>query len=352
MIFYLSKSHHQYTIRYRLLQDFGLPLDCRWELLARIRLLSYEKLFRLTRLPLGTYVFADLERLDPEETERAAIVWRTLAESGSGARLLNHPVRSMRRFELLRQLREQGINDFDVCRLTDLRPLRFPVFIRSEGDHSGSLTPLLGSPAELEAAIQRLVAEGTSRDDKLVVEFRDVRDGQGMYHRYGAHIVGSRVFASNLVFARHWVVRTWEPALQEGALLAAEQRYVESNPHEALLRPIFTMAGIEYGRMDYAVVDGRIQIFEINTNPVAPAGAHLLAGAREIDCELDATRRIPVTARFKPAWREDLTSAHWVSRGVHAVLYRLGLLGIERRVQSALRGTKRRLAAMAKGLLT
>ena len=181
---------------------------------------------------------------------------------------------------------------------------------------------------------------------------QDVRDGQGMYHRYGAHIVGSRVFASNLVFARHWVVRTWEPALQEGALLAAEQRYVESNPHEALLRPIFTMAGIEYGRMDYAVVDGRIQIFEINTNPVAPAGAHLLAGAREIDCELDATRRIPVTARFKPAWREDLSSAHWVSRGVHAVLYRLDLLGIERRVQSALRGTKRRLAAMAKGLLT
>ncbi len=27
------------------------------------------------------------------------------------------------------------------------------------------------------------------------------------------------------------------------------------------------MFGIEFGRMDYAIVDGRIQVFEINTGP-------------------------------------------------------------------------------------
>jgi hypothetical protein len=31
--------------------------------------------------------------------------------------------------------------------------------------------------------------------------------------------------------------------------------------------PIFDQAAIAYGRIDYTIVDGRIQIFEINTNP-------------------------------------------------------------------------------------
>ncbi len=225
MIFYLAKKHHQYTIRWRLQQDFDLDLACRRELLQRFRLLSYEEVFHLASLPTGTYIFADLERLSPEETERAAIVWNTLADSGRGLRLLNHPVRSMRRFELLRQLREQGINDFDVRRLTDPRPLRFPVFIRSESDHTGSLTPLLCSPAELQAATDRLAVEGKSRDDKLVVEFRNAADAEHIYHRYGAHIVGSQIFASNLFFSRDWVVKTGDPSLKTAPFAAAEQRY-------------------------------------------------------------------------------------------------------------------------------
>jgi hypothetical protein len=33
------------------------------------------------------------------------------------------------------------------------------------------------------------------------------------------------------------------------------------------------MAGIEFGRADYGVVDGRVQIYEINTNPHLPYGS-------------------------------------------------------------------------------
>ncbi len=341
MIFYLSKKHHQYTIRWRLLQDFDVDLPTRRELLRRFRLLSYEKAFRLRSLPAGTYIFADLERLSPEETERAAIIWNTLAERGF--RLLNDPVRSLRRFELLRHLREHGINDFDVRRLTDPRPLRFPVFIRSESDHEGSATPLLRSPAKLDAAIKRLEAEGRNRDDKLVVEFRDVADAQGIYHRYGAHIVGLRVFASNLFFGPDWIVKRPNESVTTSARAAAEQLYVDTNPHEAALRRIFHIARIEYGRIDYAVVDERIQVFEINTNPAAPAAGHLLTGAREIDCDAAPTRWIPARQRFTPSWREELSWAHWVSRVVHIILSKLDLLAIEAPIQSWLRKTKRRL---------
>ena len=146
MIYYLCKRRHQYTIRWRLQQDFDVDVVTRRELLRRLCLLSYETAFRLRSLPAGTYIFADLERLSPEETERAAIIWHTLAEHGYCR--LNDPVRSMRRFELLRHLREHGINDFDVRRLTDSRALRFPVFIRSESDHEGSKTTLLGLTRE------------------------------------------------------------------------------------------------------------------------------------------------------------------------------------------------------------
>lgn len=338
MIYYLCKRRHQYTIRWRLQQDFDVDVVTRRELLRRLCLLSYETAFRLRSLPAGTYIFADLERLSPEETERAAIIWHTLAEHGYCR--LNDPVRSMRRFELLRHLREHGINDFDVRRLTDSRALRFPVFIRSENDHEGSKTTLLGLTRELDGAIARLTAQGRNREDKLVVEFCDVADAAGIYHRYGAHIVGRRIFASNLFFSSHWTVKRSSDSTT-AAQAAAERMYVETNPHEAPLREIFHMARIEYGRIDYAVVKDHIRVFEINTNPVAPAAAHLLVGAREIDCTTDPASRIPVRREFKPPWREELSWAHWVSRGVHTLLWKLHLLAIEAPVQRWLRRTKR-----------
>ena len=43
------------------------------------------------------------------------------------------------------------------------------------------------------------------------------------------------------------------------ARIAEELRYLRENPHEAELREIFSLARVEYGRIDYGVVDGRIQ---------------------------------------------------------------------------------------------
>jgi hypothetical protein len=46
-----------------------------------------------------------------------------------------------------------------------------------------------------------------------------------------------------------------------------EERFVTSNPHAELLREIFRIAHIDFGRVDYGIVNGRIEVFEINTNP-------------------------------------------------------------------------------------
>src|SRR5678816_652589 len=51
-----------------------------------------------------------------------------------------------------------------------------------------------------------------------------------------------------------------------------ENAYVLGNPHEAELRRIFDLAGIDYGRIDYAMVGGRIETWEINLNPTIRRG--------------------------------------------------------------------------------
>jgi hypothetical protein len=228
--------------------------------------MTYDELFAAREPAGGTFCFADLELLSAAERERAARIGER------GARLLNHPTRSLVREDLLRALHAKGINRFQVSRPGET-PSRFPVFLRGR-DHGGSRSPLLRSQAELDAALCGAPA------DTLVVGFLDTADGAGIYRKYGAFVVGDRILPRHLFFSRHWVVKDWD-LLDEGKL-AEEIRYLEENPHEAQLKEIFRVAGIEYGRMDYSMLDGRVQAWEINTNPVilgiGPSVSRLPAG--------------------------------------------------------------------------
>ncbi len=235
--------------------------------------------FARSTLPKGVYVFADLERLTEEETLKAVALWRTLAESGCGVRFLNHPTRSMRRYELLRTLYERGINQFDVYRTTEARwPKRYPVFLRFENDHGGARSPLLRTRAELDEALLTLEREHHQRDDILIVEFCDTADANGVYRKYGAFMVGGHVFPKNVQFSKHWVVKATDFAGEE--MLDEERRYVETNPHAGSLKEIFALARIEYGRIDYGMLVDAIQVWEINTNPHITSRGEKRSGPR------------------------------------------------------------------------
>jgi hypothetical protein len=227
------------------------------------------------RLPPSAYIFSDIERLSPETADRAAFLWRSLA-GHAGTRLLNHPTRSMRRYELLRTLYERGINAFNVYRLSEARwPERYPVFLRRENDHKGPLSPLLASRDELERAVARLDQDGVSRDNLLMSEFCDTSDQRGLYRKYGAFLVGDRVFVRSVQFSRNWVQKHQD--LDEPELVREERAYVEANPHREAIHEVFRLARIDYGRMDYGVLHGKIQVWEINTNPAiagSPASRH------------------------------------------------------------------------------
>lgn len=346
MIYFLSTKAHDYTVGGTLLTD----LKDNTGLAGRVTLLSYEKLFRMKSLPVGTYIFADLERLDREYTEKAAIAWNTLAQYRNryGFALLNHPILSMRRFELLRSLHERGINDFNVRRLTDAGEIKkFPVFIREEDEHRGSTTPLLYSQDEIQAAVDDLVARGKTRENKIIVEFIDVTDGRGIYHWYGAHRVGPRIFPVFQHFSATWMTKESSRLLTGGEYGAMHRSYVQTNPHESRLLSIFDMARIEYGRIDYAVVDGRIQVFEINTNPISLNAQKFLRAIGDVNCRASSDERIPVKFPRRLAVMSERVRRKkrylWVTGRVYQLLRTFGLLRYEQPVLSVLRRISRRI---------
>ena len=258
MIVVLTRRAHAYT-----LWDF---LDS-WApaLRRRVRVMAYEELAHRKRLPRATYAFADLERLSPALRDLAADVRDQIAAAAPELRLLNHPRRSLRRFELQQLLHRQGRAPFAVHRPAEPSAAwRFPVFLRRESEHSGSLTPLLHSAERVRSAASLEVERGFDPRDLLVVEFCDTADSAGLYRRYAVHRFGDRLVPDSLAFSRDWMVK-YSAELDEEHR-AEELRFLEQNPHEQELRPIFDLAGIEYGRIDYTVLDGRIVVWEINTN--------------------------------------------------------------------------------------
>ncbi|MBI5394395.1 MAG: hypothetical protein HZA91_03775 [Verrucomicrobia bacterium] len=229
-----------------------------------MQLVPYEDVFRRRSWTLGTFLFADIERLAPMEAEALARVWDCLA--ARGCRLLNHPTRSMRRYELLRTLQETGVNPHDIYRLGERRmPRRYPVFIRDENEHGRVWNDLIADEAALRRAFEELSASGARREDCVAVEFEETKDPDGLYRKYAAFRVGGAIVPRHVFFSREWMVRHSD-ALTPGQI-EEERRYIETNPHEGELRRIFELARTDYGRIDYSLKDGRIIVWEINTHP-------------------------------------------------------------------------------------
>jgi hypothetical protein len=217
----------------------------------------------------GVYIFTDVERLTPYELRVVAEAHRVLAGDGR-CRVLNNPARVMSRYELLRNLREERINEFDVIRADERRwPGRYPVFLRHEQDHGRPLsTDLLHNREELAAALEKARAEGISLRGILIVEYAAEAFDGPWFRKFNTFRVGSEVFAHHMVVEDSWVVKYGK----EGAKFPEEykvfeQEFVKGNWSADVLRRAFEIAGIEYGRADWGVVGGKVQVYEINTNP-------------------------------------------------------------------------------------
>jgi hypothetical protein len=268
VIHYVALRDHLYTL--------SAILQVQPRLEGRLVPVAWEYLLQASDRPDGTWIFTDLDRLTPGQRRGARRVWKELSDAGR--KMLNHPERALRRYELLRALRREGTNHFDVHRAW--RPgasMRFPVFVRREDDHLGPVSPLLSTRAEVLAAVLAHTRKGTpalrhapsqrrAPHRLIAVEQLDTADADGVYRKYGCFVVGKMILPRHLFFGREWTVKG--PTLLDPHHLDEEREFLESHPHESALRRAVDRAGIEYGRIDYALHEGEVQIWEINTNPM------------------------------------------------------------------------------------
>ena len=258
MIFYVCHRLHAYT-------QASLAIYFRKDLQSFLRIVPYENAASLRKVPTGAVVWTDMDRLGEAEIETASTLSRQIGLEQPDVVQFNHPRVSLQRFDLLEKLFADGINNFRACR-PDAVPedIRFPVFLRDEVGASYEAPRLLARRRDLDDALACLPSMNFVRP--MVVEFGSKAGFDGLFRKYAAYRVGERTYAQHCFAKRDWFIK--DPG--RGLPQAVRQEHladIRDNPHGPDLLSIFDKAAITYGRIDYTIVDGRIQVFEINTNP-------------------------------------------------------------------------------------
>ena len=178
----------------------------------------------------------------------------------------------MLRAPLLKTLYERGINRFKaVPPRTRFGELTFPVFVREADAHTGNLTPLLDDRSALDRALTRLRLLGYALDDLLVVEFVDTSDDGGIFRKYSSYFVDGIVIPKALRFSTEWMLKA-RYSFWDQEKVREQEEWAARNGWAGEIASIFRAARIDYGRMDYGVVDGHLQVWEINMNPTVSRG--------------------------------------------------------------------------------
>ncbi len=295
MITYLVHGDHRYTLA-DYFQERGRALR------ERVVIRSYEEVIDAGELPRASTVFAAVDQLTPTERRLATRMWDALSAAFPDACLLNHPERVLLRYDLLRAAQTHGTNVFRVCRATRVpHDLRYPVFVRLEHEHTGSLTQPIPNHRALRRMLLELVVRGYRWRDLLVVEYCDTADADGQMHKYSAYNVAGDIIPCFLLVSTDWVTKAPVRRIDQDTA-REELAFVCGNPHGEWVRAMFALGRIDYGRIDYNVRDGQPQMWEINTNPMI--GRRLRGPNRWTDAQrqLRAPSRTHVAARFQLAW--------------------------------------------------
>lgn len=255
MIIFVTTEQHRYTTRGLCLP--GAPVICRW---------SWERLFRSRFFPRATYVLTDFDRLKTADIELAGRFHGALVRRGM--RVLNDPRLFLPRDIFLRRMHRAGINSFTCWRPAEgEQPDRFPVFLRTIAAHRGVLSGLLGSQAEVDEAVAAALKAGHPLLDLLVIEYAAAPNPDGVFEKRAAYLVGDRIVPAPIVNDTNWVAKEGQLGLASDEGYRNELQEAKDMPHAAHLRRVFATAGASFGRLDYTILNGRPEIFELNTNP-------------------------------------------------------------------------------------
>ena len=280
MIVYLISADHAYTVR-SYLRQWVSPREK-----EAIQIVFYEETpWGWLHLP-ATYIFTDIERLSAGESAAAAAYAETLL--ACGYRVLNRPAKVATRLELQNRLYARGINPFRQWPRASFQQSRFPAFLRRANTHAGSLGDLIHDSGQLMDRLNSLPASERLAADLILVEFCDTKDDQGRYHKFSAMRVGEAIVPRHVFTSLNWMLKI--PDILDAQAVALECEFVRHFPHHDALQNVFAIGGIDFGRVDYSVQDGKIRVWEINTNPgLMPGRKKLSENRREV---IEETNRI------------------------------------------------------------
>ncbi len=261
MIVFLTAPSMEYTHREVVANAEGLT----------VRLGNYRDMLKQQMTFRATHVFTDLDRLSLQHLHRVATAYRALRAAGLA--VFNDPARNPSRYGLLRRLHEAGINDFNAYRVEErVKPSRWPVFVRTEGNHDRPLTGLLSDWDSVRYAIDRAVEQGTPVASLLIVEYAAEPVSKGLFRKLSSFRIGDRICATTAVHEDTWLVKYGKKGIAGEALYNEELQIVRENRYADEIAGAFEVAEIEYGRADFGIFGGRPQIYEINTNPEVKFG--------------------------------------------------------------------------------
>jgi hypothetical protein len=258
-LYFVCTYDHRYTVK--------LPLQQLRRQNVTFKRLSYEALFRASYLAPASYIFSDFDRLSSTELTAAASVYRKLA--AAGAKVMNDPALALCRDDTIRRLYQAGLSDFTCYSpRAGEKPQRFPVFLRTVTGHRGVLSDLLQSQDACDAALQDALLQGYPLHDLVFIEYAaQPHPETGFFQKQSAYFVDGAVVPSNIVNERNWVAKFGEANLATPEQYAQERRQMDEYPYETWVKEVFACLNVDYGRLDFGVVDGRPQAYEVNTNP-------------------------------------------------------------------------------------
>jgi hypothetical protein len=106
----------------------------------------------------------------------------------------------------------------------------------------------------------------------IAVEYAAEPIAEGIFRKLAAYRIGDRIVPTPAVHQRSWIAKEGERGVVSETLYEHENNELHTNPYCDVLMRAFTIANIEYGRADFSIVNGRVQIYEINTNSALPDG--------------------------------------------------------------------------------
>lgn len=273
MIVWLHTASNADPVFYYLASMWGQPRH------SRLLSLSYEKVLTRRDLPRGGWIFSDIELLSPAQRADAIELKNWLQSSQTAIWILNDPALTLRRTELHHALARENINAFDSFALplkSEGEP-RYPLILRHADSHGGTVI-WVKNRAQLDEKCAELCARGADLTQWIATEFCDCSDSDGVFHKASAFCIAGRIVPRHLFFSRHWMVKYAD--LLDPVYRARENEFLATNPQRAALERIFKLAQVDFGRIDYSVLDGQIQVWEINTNPMVLRPGYAFTGSR------------------------------------------------------------------------